>query len=118
MDGFYTYFASNGFSYGSSWKNWNDLSRFAARSSLLFIPCVAPGFQQTYSSNIYKQKDPSKQKDTPKQKTTSKQKSTSKQTDPSKHEGPPTSSTGQNDSLNYRSRHEDTYSWSGANQQR
>ena len=27
MDGFYTYFASNGFTYGSTWKNWESLSR-------------------------------------------------------------------------------------------
>ena len=28
MDGFYTYFASNGFTYGSTWKNWESLSRW------------------------------------------------------------------------------------------
>ena len=27
LDGFYTYFASTGFSHGSTWKHWNDLSR-------------------------------------------------------------------------------------------
>ena len=26
FDGFYTYFASNGFTYGSSWKNWKGLA--------------------------------------------------------------------------------------------
>ena len=26
FDGFYTYFASNGFSYGSTWKNWKGLA--------------------------------------------------------------------------------------------
>ena len=35
MDGFYTYFASNGFSYGSTWKNWESLSRFDGKSSTM-----------------------------------------------------------------------------------
>ena len=35
MDGFYTYFASNGFTYGSTWKNWESLSRFDVRSSTM-----------------------------------------------------------------------------------
>ena len=29
FDGFYTYFAANGFSHGSSWKNWRNLNMFA-----------------------------------------------------------------------------------------
>ena len=29
LDGFYTYFAANGFSHGSSWKNWRNLNMFA-----------------------------------------------------------------------------------------
>ena len=44
FDGFYTYFGANGFSYGSTWKNWRSLAMFARKSSLIFIPSVAPGY--------------------------------------------------------------------------
>lgn len=44
FDGFYTYFASNGFTYGSSWKNWKNLAKFARDNNLLFIPSVGPGY--------------------------------------------------------------------------
>ena len=27
LDGFYTYFASNGFTHGSTWTHWDSLSR-------------------------------------------------------------------------------------------
>jgi len=44
FDGFYTYFGANGFSYGSTWKNWRSLAMFARKHSLIFIPSVAPGY--------------------------------------------------------------------------
>ena len=47
FDGFYTYFAANGFSYGSSWKNWKSLASYAFKQSLLFIPSVGPGYVDT-----------------------------------------------------------------------
>lgn len=47
FDGFYTYFASNGFSYGSSWKNWKSLASYAFKSSMMFIPSVGPGYVDT-----------------------------------------------------------------------
>ncbi len=47
FDGFFTYFAANGFSHGSSWKNWNSLADFARRNSLLFVPSVGPGYVDT-----------------------------------------------------------------------
>ena len=47
FDGFYTYFAANGFSYGSSWKNWKSLASFAYKNSLTFIPSVGPGYIDT-----------------------------------------------------------------------
>jgi len=47
FDGFYTYFASNGFTYGSSWKHWKGLADYAAKNSLLFIPSVGPGYVDT-----------------------------------------------------------------------
>ena len=47
FDGFYTYFATNGFTYGSSWKTWPDLSNFAKSNNMLFIPSVGPGYIDT-----------------------------------------------------------------------
>lgn len=47
FDGFYTYFGSNGFSHGSSWKNWRGLQDYAQRNSLLFIPSIGPGYVDT-----------------------------------------------------------------------
>lgn len=45
--GFYTYFASNGFSYGSTWKNWRTLSLYAHQNGLLFSPSIGPGYIDT-----------------------------------------------------------------------
>ncbi|XP_068086157.1 glycoprotein endo-alpha-1,2-mannosidase-like [Anabrus simplex] len=47
FDGFYTYFATNGFTYGSSWKNWHSLSKFARQNGLVFVPSVGPGYIDT-----------------------------------------------------------------------
>ncbi|MBL3548788.1 glycoside hydrolase family 99 protein [Chryseobacterium sp. KMC2] len=47
FDGFYTYFASEGFVYGSTTSNWDFLSRFAKDHKLIFIPCVGPGYSDT-----------------------------------------------------------------------
>ncbi|XP_041351492.1 glycoprotein endo-alpha-1,2-mannosidase-like [Gigantopelta aegis] len=47
FDGFYTYFANNGFTYGSSWKHWHDIAHFARTNRLLFIPSVGPGYLDT-----------------------------------------------------------------------
>ncbi|XP_040577455.1 glycoprotein endo-alpha-1,2-mannosidase [Lepeophtheirus salmonis] len=47
FDGFYTYFASNGFTHGSSWKNWKTLSTFANKNSLIFSPSIGPGYKDT-----------------------------------------------------------------------
>ncbi|XP_058808109.1 glycoprotein endo-alpha-1,2-mannosidase-like protein isoform X2 [Phymastichus coffea] len=47
FDGFYTYFGINGFSYGSSWKNWKDLGKFANQNGLIFIPSIGPGYIDT-----------------------------------------------------------------------
>ena len=44
FDGFYTYFASNGFTFGSTSKNWKYLSDWALSNGKLFIPCVGPGY--------------------------------------------------------------------------
>jgi len=47
FDGLYTYFASNGFTYGSTWAHWNRLAEWARAHDKLFVPCVAPGYLDT-----------------------------------------------------------------------
>ncbi|MDX1286381.1 MAG: glycoside hydrolase family 99 protein, partial [Draconibacterium sp.] len=47
FDGFYTYYASEGFMYGCTSTNWPVLSEFAKQNNLLFIPCVGPGYIDT-----------------------------------------------------------------------
>jgi glycoprotein endo-alpha-1,2-mannosidase len=47
FDGFYTYFASDGFVYGSTTTNWQRLSDFANAHNKIFIPCAGPGYIDT-----------------------------------------------------------------------
>uniref|UniRef100_UPI00358E82E1 glycoprotein endo-alpha-1,2-mannosidase-like protein n=1 Tax=Myxine glutinosa TaxID=7769 RepID=UPI00358E82E1 len=47
FDGAYTYFASNGFSYGASQHNWPEVRAFCEARSLLFVPSVGPGYVDT-----------------------------------------------------------------------
>lgn len=47
FDGFYTYFASEGFTYGSTTGNWEKLSVFAKKHDLIFVPCAGPGYFDT-----------------------------------------------------------------------
>ncbi|WP_288375414.1 glycoside hydrolase family 99 protein [Chryseobacterium culicis] len=47
FDGFYTYFASEGFVYGSTTANWNFMAQYAKDHNLIFIPCVGPGYSDT-----------------------------------------------------------------------
>jgi glycoprotein endo-alpha-1,2-mannosidase len=47
FDGFYTYFATNGFTYGSTIANWRLLSRWAGEHAMIFIPSVGPGYDDT-----------------------------------------------------------------------
>jgi len=44
FDGFYTYFATDGFTQGSTTSNWPSLSNWATSNDLLFLPCVGPGY--------------------------------------------------------------------------
>lgn len=44
FDGFYTYFASDRFSYGSTVKNWAALEAFSRQRGLIFIPSFGPGY--------------------------------------------------------------------------
>lgn len=45
--GFYTYFATDGFTYGSTLRNWSHLARDARQHGLAFVPCVGPGYEDT-----------------------------------------------------------------------
>lgn len=47
FDGIYTYFATNGFTYGSSHQNWNKLKSFCEKNNMIFIPSVGPGYIDT-----------------------------------------------------------------------
>ncbi|KAG7465813.1 hypothetical protein MATL_G00157750 [Megalops atlanticus] len=47
FDGVYTYFATNGFSYGSSHNNWKFIKGFCDSNNLMFIPSVGPGYMDT-----------------------------------------------------------------------
>lgn len=47
FDGFYTYFATNKFTYGSSWNLWPGLKQFSDKHGLMFIPSVGPGYIDT-----------------------------------------------------------------------
>lgn len=44
FDGFYTYFAADGFTFGSTATHWKSLGAFARVNDLIFIPCVGPGY--------------------------------------------------------------------------
>lgn len=44
FDGFYTFNASNGATYFSTWKNWEKLKKFAEMYNLIFVPTVGPGY--------------------------------------------------------------------------
>lgn len=61
FDGIYTYFASDGFTYGSSKKNWNYLSSWADSNNKIFIPCVGPGYSDSrirpWNKHNYKDRD-------------------------------------------------------------
>jgi len=44
FDGCYTYFATDGFTYGSTIENWPGLAEWAKQNNKLFIPSVGPGY--------------------------------------------------------------------------
>lgn len=47
FDGFYTYYATDGFHFGSTASNWKYMSDFARKNDLIFVPCVGPGYIDT-----------------------------------------------------------------------
>ena len=47
FDGFYTYFAADGFTYGSTAANWPKLNEYARQTGKVFVPSVGPGYIDT-----------------------------------------------------------------------
>lgn len=47
LDGFYTYFAADGFTYGSTSSHWKGMQQWAEQNGKIFIPCVGPGYIDT-----------------------------------------------------------------------
>jgi len=47
FDGVYTYYGSDGYAFGSTTSNWNNMSVYARENNLLFIPCAGPGYMDT-----------------------------------------------------------------------
>ena len=47
FDGFYTYFATDGFTYGSTPSNWASMAQWARDNNKIFIPSVGPGYDDT-----------------------------------------------------------------------
>ncbi|PRP87823.1 hypothetical protein PROFUN_04297 [Planoprotostelium fungivorum] len=44
FDGCYTYFATDGFTYGSTTANWPDIAAFTRTNEKIFVPSVGPGY--------------------------------------------------------------------------
>lgn len=47
FDGAYSYFATDGFSYGSSRRNWSAMAALCSDRRLLWVPSVAPGYDDS-----------------------------------------------------------------------
>ena len=47
FEGGYTYFAADGFSYGSTTRNWGAMAAEAAALGLSFVPSVGPGYDDS-----------------------------------------------------------------------
>lgn len=58
FDGLFSYSASNGYTYASTWKNWQHISRFAEQYKMIFIPSIGPGYEE----KIWKDQRNQKQK--------------------------------------------------------
>lgn len=46
FNGFYNRIASNGANYLSTWKNWAAIKKSADKYKLLFVPTIAPGYNE------------------------------------------------------------------------
>ena len=47
FDGAYTYFATDGFSWGSTFSNWQYMAKYLYDKKMSFYPSVAPGYDDT-----------------------------------------------------------------------
>lgn len=47
FDGAYTYFATDGFTHGSTVENWPGMARWLAEKGMIFIPSAGPGYDDT-----------------------------------------------------------------------
>lgn len=47
FDGIYTYYGSDGYAFGSTSSNWEEMAAYAREHGLIFIPCVGPGYLDT-----------------------------------------------------------------------
>ena len=47
FDGAYTYFATDGMTYGSSRQNWGQMATFAKQHGMKFVPSSGPGYIDT-----------------------------------------------------------------------
>ena len=47
FDGTYSYFASDGFVYGSTTQNWKAMAKWSKANNMVFIPSVGPGYRDT-----------------------------------------------------------------------
>ena len=47
FDGAYSYFASDGFTYGSSKLHWHRMAAVAASRNIIFVPSVGPGYDDS-----------------------------------------------------------------------
>jgi glycoprotein endo-alpha-1,2-mannosidase len=47
FDGCYTYFAIDGFTWGSTTTNWQAITEWALDNETIFIPCIGPGYNDT-----------------------------------------------------------------------
>ena len=48
FDGYYSYFGSNGFVWSSTTENWPEIQLFCAEKELIWVPCVAPGYNDSF----------------------------------------------------------------------
>ena len=44
FDAVYTYFASHGFTPGSTLSNWQTMSTMVSKAGMAFIPSIGPGY--------------------------------------------------------------------------
>eukprot|EP00026_Physarum_polycephalum_P007936 Phypoly_transcript_08008.p1 GENE.Phypoly_transcript_08008~~Phypoly_transcript_08008.p1 ORF type:complete len:417 (+),score=55.96 Phypoly_transcript_08008:168-1253(+) len=47
FDGFYTYFAANGFTEGSTYQNWQQIGQWAKEHKLIYSCSLGPGYDDT-----------------------------------------------------------------------